>query len=146
MGPVSGFYFTHPDEPSIYLTGDTVMTDTIRSAVRRLQPDVVVAPAGVANFGFGRDLLFSVDELIELVKLAPGTVVLNHLESIDHCLITRESIRAEMNAAGVGNRVIVPQDGEQFAMERTSATVDAGPFEAAKPGFQKWLTSWFAGT
>lgn len=52
---------------------------------QRLKPDVIVAPAGAANMGLGDDILFSLDELVTLVRRAPGLVVLNHLEALDHC-------------------------------------------------------------
>lgn len=148
MGPVAGFYFTHPDEPSIYLTGDTVMTDEIRSALRRLRPNVVVAPAGAANFGFGSDILFSLEELVELVNLAPGQVMFNHLESIDHCPVTRKQLRELMDSSGVGERVHIPSDGEVLVFDRDSETthVEPGTYPTPNPNFQKWLTSWFAGT
>ena len=148
MGPVSGFYLSHPDEPSLYLTGDTVMTTQIRSAIKRLQPNVVVAPAGAANFGFGKDILFSVEELLELANLAPGQIVFNHLESIDHCPVTRSQLRETMNSIGVGERVHIPSDGDDliFKLESESTQVEPGISARPKPGFQKWLTSWFAGT
>lgn len=89
MGPVAGFYLAAPDEPSVYLVGDSVLTDSVMEAVTRLQPDVIVAPAGSANMGLGGNILFSVDELVELSRVARGKVVLNHLEALDHCATTR---------------------------------------------------------
>jgi L-ascorbate metabolism protein UlaG (beta-lactamase superfamily) len=148
MGPVAGFHFTHTHEPSIYLTGDTVMTDEIRSAIKRLQPDVIVAPAGAANFGFGKDILFGLEELKELVELAGGQVVFNHLESIDHCPVTRKQLRYLMDSSGLGERVHIPSDGEALVFGRDAETKHVEPreFTKPKPTFQKWITSWFAGT
>ncbi|WP_166831893.1 MBL fold metallo-hydrolase [Thalassoroseus pseudoceratinae] len=70
MGPVAGYYLAHPYEPTVYITGDTVLTDMVETAIERLRPQVIVAPAGTANFGIGKDLMFSEAELIELAKLA----------------------------------------------------------------------------
>ena len=148
MGPVSGFYLAHPDEPSVYITGDSVLTETVLEAVARLEPDVIIAPAGAANFGVGPDILFSVDELVALVKAAPGDVVLNHLEALDHCLTTREGLRATMASEGLGGRVHVPEDGASLSFEREArgaVGVPVGVFRR-EPGFQKWLTAKFAGT
>ncbi|HEX5752977.1 MAG TPA: MBL fold metallo-hydrolase [Archangium sp.] len=72
MGPVSGYDLAHPDEPSVYLTSDAVLTEERLEAVERLRPDVIIAPAGAANMGLGGDILFSVDELVTLVRRAPG--------------------------------------------------------------------------
>lgn len=148
MGPVSGFFLASPGEPSLYITGDTVMTDQVKDAIERLQPEVVVAPAGAANFGIGRDILFSMDELIALARLAPRNVVFNHLEAIDHCPMSRKGLRETMDAAGVGERVYIPADGEQ--LEFHSSVTDRRAVSQSRirrrPGFQKWLTAKFAGT
>ncbi len=148
MGPASGFYLAHADEPSIYLTSDTVFCPPVQDAVARLQPDVIVAPAGAANFGIGPDLLFSMEELITLVRQAPGEVVLNHLEALDHCPTTRQDLQQRLIAEGLSSRVHIPQDGEELRFDRRKSArhpqVKAGA--EPRPGFQKWLTSKFSGT
>jgi L-ascorbate metabolism protein UlaG (beta-lactamase superfamily) len=146
MGPVSGCYLAHPDEPSVYMTSDAVLTEGILEAVERLRPDVVIAPAGSANFGVGPDILFSVDELIELAQRAPGDVVLNHLEALDHCPTTRARLRRRVESAGLGGRVHIPEDGEELRFERRSAATHARPRKSPGegPGFQKWITAKFA--
>ncbi len=117
-------------------------------AVERLQPDVIVAPAGAANMGAGGDILFSVDELVRLTTLARGQVVFNHLEALDHCPTTRAGLRARMDAeAGLSERVHVPEDGEvlTFARPREAEAVTPRPATAERPGLQKWITARFAG-
>ncbi|TNE48044.1 MAG: MBL fold metallo-hydrolase [Deltaproteobacteria bacterium] len=148
MGPVSGFYLAHPGEPSVYLTGDSVLTKSVTEAISRLKPDVIVAPAGSANFGLGKDILFSQEELVELTQLAPGQVVFNHLESLDHCLTTRDGLRALMTEQGLEQSIHIPQDGEllDFPLQTQTQHVSPQPQTARKPGFQKWLTAKFAGT
>ncbi|WP_168566024.1 MBL fold metallo-hydrolase [Crateriforma spongiae] len=148
MGPVAGYYLAHPDEPTVYITGDTVLTNTVKSAIERLRPQVIVAPAGTANFGIGKDLMFSEAELIELAKLAPAKVVFNHLEAIDHCLMSRSKLRQMVNDASVAEQVLIPEDGErlQFELSTDSPQVTLQTSEQTTPGFQKWLTAKFAGT
>lgn len=147
MGPVSSIYLAHPDEPSLFLTSDSVLSKQVLEAIDRLQPAVVVAPAGAANFGAGPDILFSVDELVTLVNHAPKDVVLNHLEALDHCPTTRVDLRARMDREGLGPRVHIPADGELLTFKGHGAThVPAAVGARSKPGFQKWLTAKFAGT
>jgi L-ascorbate metabolism protein UlaG (beta-lactamase superfamily) len=148
MGPVSGFYLAHPDEPSVYITGDSVMTPPIRDAIKRLKPELIIAPAGSANFGFGRSILFPLDELLELAKLAPGNILFNHLEAIDHCPTTRESLRQRLDAEGIGERAFLPADGEWLEFHRSSTAPQPlpGPAIHRRPGVQKWLTAKFSGT
>lgn len=143
MGPVAGFYLAHPQEPSVYLTSDSVLTSAVLDALARLRPDVVVAPAGAANFGAGPDILFSVDELVTLARSAPGEVVFNHLEALDHCPTSRAGLRERMAAEGLGARVHIPRDGEALHFTRRADAAHARPLfrPSRAPGFQKWLTS-----
>lgn len=110
MGGGVGWLVQLPGEHPLYLTGDTVLTDAVRAVLVDRRPEVVVAPAGGAWFRVGRPILFELDELVELVRLAPGTVVLNHLEALDHCGVTREAVRARLAAEGLSAEV--PDDGE----------------------------------
>jgi L-ascorbate metabolism protein UlaG (beta-lactamase superfamily) len=143
MGPVTGFYLAHPDEPSLYITSDAVLTHTLLETLDRLRPDLILAPAGSANFGLGSDILFSVDEMVELVKAAPGQVIFNHLESLDHCPTTRAGLRERMEAEGLGDRVLIPEDGEELVFGRPHEEPHARPRRSVprKPGFQKWVAS-----
>jgi len=143
MGPVAGYYLAHPEEPSVYLTSDAVLTDEILEAVTRLSPDLVIAPAGAANFGVGPDILFSVEELIALIRRASGEVLLNHLEALDHCPTTRVELRARIVAEGLGARVHIPEDGEELSFSRRDVKPHARPKirPSYGPGFQKWISS-----
>lgn len=146
MGPVCGYFIAHRGEPSVYLTGDSILTDAVLDAVERLRPDVIVAPAGAANFGVGADILFSVDELVALARRSASTMVLNHLEALDHCPTTRASLRARMEREGLLDRVRVPADGESL---RFDAPAHEEPVETraeeGQPGIQKWITQPFSG-
>jgi L-ascorbate metabolism protein UlaG (beta-lactamase superfamily) len=148
MGPVSGVFLDHPDEPSVLLTSDSVLDDRLLGAVIRLRPQVILAPAGAANFGIGPSILFSEDELTTLVRRAPGTVVLNHLEALDHCPTTRDGLRSRLEREGLLEKVWIPEDGE--AREFAGDADDVGPRDLIaddrRPGFQKRLTVRFSGT
>jgi len=146
MGHVSGFYLAHPLEPTLYITGDSVLSHGVADAIERLQPDIVLVPGGAANFGPGGDILFSLDELVDLTRRTHGKVVVHHLEAIDHCLMTRRELRARMESEGLSDRVLIPEDGETFAFDgsdcpatRHNPTLREDP--EPRPDFRKWLTS-----
>jgi len=147
LGPVAGYYLAHPGEPSLYLVGDSILTEGVLEAVDRLRPDVIVAPAGAANMGLGGNILFSVDELVTLARRAEGKLVLNHLEALDHCPTTREGLRARMQAEGLADRTFIPADGEALTFSRASSRPHERPRpgKAERPGAQKWVASRFAG-
>ncbi len=147
MGPVVGYYLAHPSEPSLYLTGDSILTPAVLDAVERLRPDVIIAPAGSANMGLGGHILFSMDELVTLVRRAPKDVVLNHLEALDHCATTRTGLGERLRAEGLEGRVQIPEDGEELSYDGEGTTAQVQPNHSAlRPGFQKWVTAKLAGT
>jgi len=114
LGPGGGWYMNMDGEPSVYVTGDTVLVESVRQAIDTLKPDVIIAPAGCANFGFGQDILFPLEELVKLAKMAPGKVIFNHLEALDHCPTTRTDLSALLNMEGVRDKCLIPNDGEML--------------------------------
>jgi L-ascorbate metabolism protein UlaG (beta-lactamase superfamily) len=112
LGKGTGWFLEYPGEPSLYITGDTVLTNTVERAMRNFQPDVIVAPAGAANFGIGPSILFLLPELVELAKMTSGRVVWNHLEALDHCPTTRKELAQLMASEGLAERTSIPEDGE----------------------------------
>jgi len=112
LGPGHGWFMAAPGEPSIYITGDTVLVDSVRNTISQLKPDVIVAPAGCANFGVGEDILFPLKELVELARIAPGKVVFNHMEALDHCPTTRKELKTLMTKENLSEKVLIPEDGE----------------------------------
>jgi L-ascorbate metabolism protein UlaG (beta-lactamase superfamily) len=116
-----GYFIDMPGEPSLYLSGDTVLTDAVRQFVRRHQPEVCVVPAGGAHFDLGGDIIMGADEVIELTRIATGRVVANHLEALSHCPVRRDDLRRAADRAGLGERLYLPRDGETLAFERRRA-------------------------
>lgn len=110
-----GYMIALPGEPTLYLAGDTILSQTVRDAVARHQPDVCVVPAGGARMDLGGEIIMGPDEVIEFARLARGTVVANHLEALSHCPPTRAQMAAAAQAAGIGARLRIPADGETLA-------------------------------
>lgn len=107
-----GYLIELPGEPSVYLTGDTVLTPAVSEFVLRHQPQVSVVPAGGARFDLGGDIIMGIEETLEFARLSRGAVVANHLEAISHCPTTRKALRDAAEKAGVGERLFIPQDGQ----------------------------------
>ena len=110
-----GYFIELPGEPSLYLAGDTVLSDEVARCLRELDPEVSVLPAGGARMDLGSEILMDAAELCEAGRLTTGVVVVNHLEALDHCPVSREQVWQAAAAAGLSHRVRVPLDGE--AME-----------------------------
>jgi L-ascorbate metabolism protein UlaG (beta-lactamase superfamily) len=113
LGPVSGFVLGAPGEPVLYVAGDTVWCDEVADALAEHAPDVVVVNAGGAMFDSGGPVIMGAEDVIEVARAAPrALVVAVHLEALNHCLLSRAELREAVDAAGVGDRVAIPADGE----------------------------------
>jgi L-ascorbate metabolism protein UlaG (beta-lactamase superfamily) len=113
MGRVSGFVVRADGEPLLYVAGDTIWCDEVASALSSFSPDLVVVNAGEARFLEGEPIIMDAADVIETARAVPdATIVAVHLEALNHCVLSRASLRAAVDAAGVGERVLIPADGE----------------------------------
>jgi L-ascorbate metabolism protein UlaG (beta-lactamase superfamily) len=104
LGPVSGFVLD-----GLYLAGDTVWCADVEEAIERHGPRVAVVNGSGACFLDGGPLVMTSADVREVVARVP-TVVVVHLEAINHCSETR----AEVRAAVPGARI--PEDGETIEL------------------------------
>ncbi|WP_256278415.1 MBL fold metallo-hydrolase [Rhodococcus erythropolis] len=117
LGDVMGVVLRHPDEPSVYVAGDTVLNDHVRQALATYGPDVVVLNTGEAALTEAGPIIMGPRDAVEIVRLVPeARVIAVHLEALNHCPATREDVRSRARADGVADRVLVPADGETLAL------------------------------
>jgi L-ascorbate metabolism protein UlaG (beta-lactamase superfamily) len=112
MRPGAGYFIALPGDKSIYISGDTVMTHTVRHVLNDLRPDISVMNAGTAVLDFGRPILMPLDEQLDFIKAAPGKVIAVHLDAFNHCLTTRDMLREAVSKEGLSDKVMIPADGE----------------------------------
>jgi L-ascorbate metabolism protein UlaG (beta-lactamase superfamily) len=118
----TGYLLDLPGEPTLYISGDTVLTARVRALVAQRQPDICLVPAGGARFDLGGEIIMGPKDVIELARLAHGTVVANHLEALSHCAPARHDMQALACAQGLGARIKTPADGETLEFFNTEAT------------------------
>lgn len=109
-----GFFLEFPAEPSLYISGDTILSPQVESALRELKPDISVVAAGAAQLDLGRELLMHRTDILRFVRAAPGRVIANHLEALNHCPTTRAGLREWLESEGLGEKVQIPADGESM--------------------------------
>lgn len=109
-----GFYLALNNEPSIYISGDTVFTDQVKRALTELKPDISVVACGYASIDVGKPILMSLEEIIEFIKTAPQLVFANHLEALNHCKMTRSHLKLALEEKGLWHKVMMPDDGESI--------------------------------
>jgi L-ascorbate metabolism protein UlaG (beta-lactamase superfamily) len=113
MAPVSGFVLRAPGEPSLYIAGDTIWCKEVAAAIDAFHPVVVVVNAGAAQFLEGGAITMTGDDVISTCHAARGAqIVAVHMESINHCLLTRSDLAFQLEAARVIEQVAIPQDGD----------------------------------
>ncbi|REA05833.1 MBL fold metallo-hydrolase [Haloferax sp. Atlit-6N] len=108
MGPVSGFVFE--GEKSLYIAGDTIWYDPVAETLDRFEPEMVVLNGGEAQFDQGEPITMGVEDIAAVREATDATVAVVHMEAINHCLLSREELRAETE------NVLVPEDGEQVSL------------------------------
>lgn len=122
MGGVSGFVLRSPGEPVLYIAGDTIWCACVREALETLRPDVVVVNAGAAQFVTGSPITMDGADVARVCETAPAAaVVAVHMEAVNHCLLTRDGLRADLTGRGCADRVRIPGDGEALSFPGTGA-------------------------
>lgn len=114
MGQVSGFLLSAKDEPLLYWAGDTILCSPVEAVLASERPAVVVVHGCGALWDGKGPLVMDGAMVLDAVRLADGaTVVVTHLDAVDHATVSRADIR-KLAAAGAmdAGRLIIPCDGE----------------------------------
>jgi L-ascorbate metabolism protein UlaG (beta-lactamase superfamily) len=106
-----GYFIQLPETPSLYIMGDTILTEEIKQFIQNKKPEYIVAPMGMAKFDLGSPILLTEKEIIELARLSQGKIIANHMDALDHCRITRVRL-GEMVAEHAIQNILIPRDGE----------------------------------
>jgi L-ascorbate metabolism protein UlaG (beta-lactamase superfamily) len=113
MGRVSGYVLKTDGQPTLYIAGDTIWCDDVKQALNAHQPDITVVNAGGARFVVGNPITMDADDVVSLCRYAPYTkVVAVHMDTINHCLVSREDLYSRLVAEGLLDQVAIPGDGD----------------------------------
>ncbi|MBS4213795.1 MBL fold metallo-hydrolase [Bacillus sp. FJAT-49825] len=114
MGPVSGFIMESAGEPSLYIAGDTIWCDEVQEALKERSPEIIILNGGEAQFLTGDPITMGINDIERVSKEAPSSkIIVVHMESWNHCLLSREELRGYIAKNGLAN-VTVPSNGEIF--------------------------------
>lgn len=108
MGPVSGFVF-EADE-TVYVAGDTIWYEAVADTLDRFEPDMVVLNGGEARFEQGEPITMGINDISAVRDATDATVVVVHMEAVNHCLLSRDELRAAIAD------VHVPEDGARVRL------------------------------
>ncbi|WP_431167103.1 hypothetical protein [Tenacibaculum halocynthiae] len=107
-----GFYIKLPNQKSIYLSSDTIYTDSVDKVLKSYKPAISVLACGTAQFDLFNKLIMNIDDILKFVKNTDGKVIANHMESINHCPLTRKKLKNILTKNKLINKVWIPEDGE----------------------------------
>lgn len=117
MGTISGFVFQATGYPTLYIVGDSIWNEQIRQNCIEFNPDYIVVNSGGAvlpPFAEDGPIIMDEEQVIALMEVASeAKVIAVHMEALDHCQVTRTSLRAKANEKNVTpDRLLIPNDGE----------------------------------
>jgi L-ascorbate metabolism protein UlaG (beta-lactamase superfamily) len=115
-GPVIGFVLRADDLPTLYVSGDNASVDVVRTIADRLGPiELAVLFAGGVSLPHrfdGAFLTLSADRAAEAAEvLGARAIVPVHYEGWAHFTQGADDLRAAFDAAGLGDRLVVPEPG-----------------------------------
>lgn len=116
MANGAGFFLDLPQTPSIYISGDTVYSTDVEKVLTTLRPQIAVVAAGNASLDVGGSILMSRKETLQFIKRAPGTVIANHMEALNHCPVSRAQLLKELKKNSLENKTLIPEDGETLTI------------------------------
>lgn len=116
MGITSGFLFNAPDESELYWAGDTILFDKITDLLLERKPKVIVTHSSGGVWGDGVKIIMDEVQTVEVCKLLPQSIVIaTHMDSLDHCLVSRQQLREYADRNNIGrNQLFIPNDGGEL--------------------------------
>lgn len=115
-GPVCGVVFSHQDEKTLYVAGDTVWYGGVREEIDTHRPDIIVVNAGDNQFLEGGSLVMGKEDVLQTAEAAPeATIIAVHMEAVNHWTLSREELKEYAAEKGISSQLIVPKDGETIS-------------------------------
>ncbi|CAH8712957.1 MBL fold metallo-hydrolase [Paenibacillus thiaminolyticus] len=116
-GEVSGLVLSHPDEQKLYIAGDTVWYSGVQAAIDTHQPELIIVNGGAAQFLAGGPITMTADDIYKTHQAAPqAKIIVVHMESLNHCLLTREKLKRFINEKQISSHIMVPCDGDIISL------------------------------
>ncbi len=113
MGKGSSYLIEY-NEFKIFLTGDCILTNSLRNNLISTKPDIVIANAGAAKFKYGKPITMSITEIKEISKIVENAkVIVIHLGALNHCSETRNYCKDQIRDY---SNIYIPNDGENILL------------------------------
>lgn len=119
FGESSSFNVKFNDN-SIFITGDAILDEKLTSSLKKTNPSLVIANTGECQFTKenpvlqpGQLMTLSKEELKKVSLLMPkAKIIAVHLESINHCSLTKDELKNFIRTNNLTNKILVPDNIE----------------------------------
>jgi L-ascorbate metabolism protein UlaG (beta-lactamase superfamily) len=120
-GPVIGFVLSADGAPTLYVSGDNASVDVVRTIAERLGPiELAVLFAGGVSIPHrfdGAYLTLSAERAAQAAGvLGARAIVPVHFEGWAHFTQGETELRAAFEAAGLAERLVVPEAGKTVSI------------------------------
>ncbi|KAL7696575.1 Beta-lactamase superfamily domain/Metallo-beta-lactamase superfamily [Lotmaria passim] len=113
LGQVAGLVFQRPGGKTVYFVADTIWFRGVEDAMKKYKPDFVVLNTGKAKMDGFAPIIMEEEDVVRTLAIVPNAVVVaQHMDAINHCLLSRKQMREFVEAKGVSSHVVIPADGE----------------------------------
>lgn len=110
---ISSSVYLKGKETDIYITGDTLPTFKVKKTLKSIKPENILANGGGARMKILGKLTMNNSDILNLCKRNPGSnIIAVHMDSINHCFDTRESLKSESKKRNID--LFIPDDGEEI--------------------------------
>jgi L-ascorbate metabolism protein UlaG (beta-lactamase superfamily) len=111
MGKASGFVLEDTAHYKLYIAGDSIWCEEVKKTIKRFNPNTIVLNAGAATFPIGRPVTMNETDIEAVIDAAPGSkIVAVHMESWNHCMLSRSDLKKFLSAKGLEDKVIMPAE------------------------------------
>lgn len=114
IGDVCGVIFTHPDEKTLYIVGDTVWYEGVFEIIKKHQPAVIVVNGG-GNILMGEMLVMGKEDILKVHEAKPDAMIVSvHMEAMNHWTLSRDELKSFAMNNRFEDSLLVPKDGEEM--------------------------------
>ena len=115
LGDVCGVVFRHSDEKTLYVAGDTVWYEDVEANLVTYSPEVIVLNAGDARAPVLGSIIMGTEDVKKVHEAAPNAILIaSHMEVVNHCVLTRNEMRAFAQASDMAECLLVPDDNQSY--------------------------------
>lgn len=117
MGKTSGFIIEDKTKYRLYICGDSIWCEDVENSIKKFNPNAIVLNAGAATFPIGRPITMNESDIENVISTAPqAKIIAVHMESWNHCMLTRDGLKNYLSSKKLDKRVIIPLENTRVEL------------------------------